>query len=165
MAGKPPGARILEQRKVPFRLVPFDASIRDATEVARTSGHDPRAVFKTLVVEEEPPRGKPLLVMVPATSELDLKALASVLAVKRLRMASHPDAERLTGLKVGGISAIALAGRGFQAFIDDSALALDEVLVSAGERGFDVALRPADLLALTDARPIGGCTRLLAGEG
>ena len=145
--------------------MPFDASIRDATEVARASGHDPRAVFKTLVVEEEPPRGKPLLVMVPATSELDLKALASVLAVKRLRMASHPDAERLTGLKVGGISAIALAGRGFRTFIDDSAMALDEVLVSAGERGFDVALRPADLLAITDARPIGGCTRLLAGEG
>jgi Cys-tRNA(Pro)/Cys-tRNA(Cys) deacylase len=122
-------------------------------------------VFKTLVVEEEPPHGKPLLVMVPATSELDLKALASLLAVKRLRMASHADAERHTGLKVGGISAIALAGRGFETLIDDSAVALDEVLVSAGERGFDVALRPAHLFAVTNARPIAGCTRLLAGEG
>jgi Cys-tRNA(Pro)/Cys-tRNA(Cys) deacylase len=163
MAAKPPGARILDQRRIPYGLVPFDPAIRDAVEVAAAAGHPAASVYKTLVVEEEPTRGKPMLVMVPADHELDLKAFASVVGVKKARMASHADAERLTGLRVGGISAIALAGRGFRVYIDEAALALETVLVSAGQRGFDVALRTRDLVAVTGARAVGGCTRPLTG--
>jgi Cys-tRNA(Pro)/Cys-tRNA(Cys) deacylase len=161
MAAKPPGARILEQRRIAHDLIAFDPAIRDAGEVARAAGHDPATVFKTLVVEEDPPRGKPMLVMAPATAELDLKAFAAAVGIKRARMASHADAERHTGLKVGGISAVALAGRGFRVYLDASANNFEHILVSAGQRGFDVRLSVADLVSVTGAVLVEGGTRPL----
>ena len=108
-------------------------------------------VYKTLVIEHDPPRGKPSLVMVPADSEVDLKVLAGRIGAKKLRMATHRDAERHTGLEVGGISALALLGRGFPVFIDARAAAESHILVSAGQLGMDVRLAVADLVALTGA--------------
>ncbi len=145
---------MLEQRKVAHELFAFDESIRSAAEVARQTGMPPEQVLKTLVVELDPPKGKPYLVMVPSDMEIDLKTLARSLAVKSLRMASHADAERLTGLKVGGISALALTGKGFHVLIEQAAMKHREVLVSAGQRGFDVRLAVADLVALTGAKAV-----------
>ena len=132
----------------------FDDSIRSAAEVARHTGMPPHQVLKTLVVEVDPPKGKPYLVMVPSDREIDLKMLARSIGMKSLRMASHADAERHTGLKVGGISALALLGKGFSVLIDEHAAALGEVLVSAGQRGFDVRLAMKDLLTLTGAKRV-----------
>jgi Cys-tRNA(Pro)/Cys-tRNA(Cys) deacylase len=148
---KPAAVKLLEARGVPHRLVRFDPAIRSAEGVAAATEVEPERVFKTLVVEEEPPRGRPYLVMVRGSAELDLRRLAAQLGVKRLRMAAPADAERLTGLKLGGISALALLGRGFRVLLDASAMAHETVLVSAGERGADVELRPGDLAALTGA--------------
>ncbi len=153
---KPLVVRMLEQRKVAFELFAFDATIRDATLVAKETGMPPESVYKTLVLEQDPPKGKPLLVMMPSNAELDLKALAATLGMKKLRMASHADAERHTGLQVGGISALALTGNGFAVYIDGRATALAQILVSAGQRGFDVRLAVTDLLALTGAKPLEG---------
>lgn len=153
-APKPLAVRMLEQRKVRHRVFAFDDSIRSAQEVARVTGMPGDQVLKTLVVEQDPPSGKPFLVMMPSSLEIDLKTLAGSLGVKKLRMASHRDAERHTGLKVGGISALALLGRGFPILIEETASLFDEVLVSAGQRGWDVQLMLADLLELTGARPI-----------
>jgi len=153
-ARKPLAVRMLEQRGVPHELFQFDDRIRSAREVARVAGVPPGQVLKTLVVEPDPPKGRPLLVMMPASLEVDLKVLAASLGVKKLRMASHRDAEAQTGLKVGGISALALPGKGFAVHIEVSVLQFDVVLVSAGERGWDVRLRVADLVELTGARPI-----------
>jgi Cys-tRNA(Pro)/Cys-tRNA(Cys) deacylase len=158
-SAKPPGARVLDQRGIAYDLYEFDDGVRSAAGVAAATGFPLHAVYKTLVVEEEPPRGKPYLVMVPADSELDLKALAAALGVKRARMASHRDAERATGLQVGGIGALALLGRGFPCLVDARVLELDRVLVSAGQRGFDVGIAAGDLLALTGARTVAGCSR------
>lgn len=152
---KPLAVRMLEQRKIAHQVFEFDDAIRSAREVARVTGMPPGQVLKTLVVEHDPPRGRPFLVMVPATLELDLKVLARSLGVKKLRMASHRDAEAQTGLRVGGISALALLGKGFPVLIEQSVMAFDDVLVSAGQRGWDVRLRLADLLELTAARPVG----------
>ena len=155
MAGqKPLAVRVLEQRNVPFELFEFDSSIRSADEVARATGMPPETVFKTLVIEQEPPRRKPFLLMMPSSEEVDLKVLADSLGLKRVRMASHADAERHTGLKVGGISLLALLSRGFTALIDESAVAIDEILVSAGQRGMEVRLAVRDLLMLTGAIPV-----------
>ena len=151
---KPLAVRVLEQQKIPFELFEFDPSIRSAEEVARATGMPPETVFKTLVIEQDPPRGKPFLVMMPSTVEVDLRILAASLGLKKLRMASHADAERHTGLKVGGISALALLNRGLTVLIDDSAVGFAEILVSAGQRGMDVRLAVADLLRLTGARPV-----------
>ncbi|MBA4180655.1 MAG: aminoacyl-tRNA deacylase [Anaerolinea sp.] len=153
-ASKPLAVRVLERRKIPHQLFEFDSSIRSAEEVARSTGMPPAQVFKTLVIEQDPPRGKPYLVMMPSTAEVDLKVLAAAVGVKRLKMASHAEAERQTGLQVGGISALALLNRGFGALIDESALAFASILISAGQRGMDVSLGVADLLELTGAKPV-----------
>ena len=123
-------------------------------EVARVTGMPAEQVLKTLVVESDPPKGKPILVMMPSSLEVDLKVLAASLGAKKLRMATHRDAERYTGLKVGGISALALLGRGFVVFVEESATAFDQVLVSAGQRGFDVRMTVTDLVDLTGAKVV-----------
>lgn len=151
---KPLAIRMLEQRKIPHQVFEFDDTIRSAQEVARVTGTPADQVLKTLVVEQEPPRGKPFLVMMPSSLEIDLKVLAQSLELKKLRMASHRDAEAQTGLKVGGISALALLGKGFPVLIEETATLFDDILVSAGQRGWDVRLRLADLLGLTGARPV-----------
>ncbi|MBE0607998.1 MAG: aminoacyl-tRNA deacylase [Dehalococcoidia bacterium] len=151
---KPLAVRMLEQRKIPHQVFAFDDSIRSAQEVARVTGVPEDQVLKTLVVEQDPPRGKPFLVMMPASLEVDLKVLAASLGLKKVRMASHRDAERHTGLKVGGISALALLGKGFPVLIEESATLYDEVLVSAGERGWDVRIAVSALVDLAGAQPI-----------
>ncbi|HEY4669683.1 MAG TPA: YbaK/EbsC family protein [Tepidiformaceae bacterium] len=154
MAQKPLAVRMLEQRKIPHEVFHFDDAIRSAAGVAEQAGVDPALVYKTLVIEDESARGKPYLVMVPADTEVDLKVLAQSLAIRKLRMASQRDAERLTGLKVGGISALALLQKRFPTLIDERALGQTHIMVSAGQRGFDVRLAVDDLVALCEARPV-----------
>jgi Cys-tRNA(Pro)/Cys-tRNA(Cys) deacylase len=74
------------------------------------------------------------------------------MGVKRVEMASQVQAEQLTGLKVGGISALALTHKGWPVFVDRRAEQLDRFVVSAGQRGRNVRLRVADFLAVTGAR-------------
>ena len=154
---KPMAVRMLEQKKVPHEVFEFDDAIRSAQEVARVTGMPPEQVLKTLVVEQEPPKGKPFLVMMPSSLEIDLKVLASSLGLKKLAMASHRDAERYTGLQVGGISALALIGKGFGVLVEETATLFDEVLVSAGQRGFDVRIATAALIELTGAISVRAC--------
>ncbi|HEY5475884.1 MAG TPA: YbaK/EbsC family protein [Tepidiformaceae bacterium] len=153
-ASKPLAVRMLEQHRVAHEVVQFDPSIRSADGVASDTGFPPQLVYKTLVVELDPPKGKPILVMVPSTGEIDLKVMAAGLGLKKLRMASHRDAERFTGLQVGGIGALALIGKGFAVYIDQRALDEPEILVSAGQRGMDVRLAVDDLVRLTGAQPV-----------
>ena len=145
---------MLEQRGIAHEVFEFDVAIRSAELVAAETGMPPHLVYKTLVVEQDPPKGKPYLVMAPADTELDLKALAANLGVKKLRMAAHRDAERYTGLQVGGISALALIGKGFDVLIDERAIEEPQILVSAGVRGMDVRMAVADLIEITGARPV-----------
>lgn len=154
MTTKPMSVRLLEQRRIAHEVFAFDPTIRDAVEVAAHVGVSPERVYKTLVIEQEPPKGRPYLVMAPANTEVDLKVLAAQLGAKKLRMASHRDAERVTGLQVGGISALALIGKGFPVLIDERALEHEWLLVSAGQRGYDVRLAVRDLIALTGARAV-----------
>ena len=156
---KPLAVRMLEQRKIAHEVLAFDDAIRSANGVALHTGIAPELVYKTLVLEQDPPKGKPYLLMMPATAEVDLKRTAAALGVKKLRMATHRDAERQTGLQVGGISALALIGRGLPVYIDSAALGHAQILVSAGQRGFDVRLSVKDLLALTGAQPIDAAAR------
>jgi Cys-tRNA(Pro)/Cys-tRNA(Cys) deacylase len=108
-------------------------------------------VFKTIVAKREK-AGKPILGVVPATGELNTKALAASLKEKKVRVTSQKDAEDLTGLLAGGISPLALINKGFQVVIDASARELDEILVSGGQWGLQIRLAPADLAKLTNAR-------------
>ena len=138
---------------VPHEVTTFPDTMRDAEEIAALLNIPPDQLFKTLVVIR-PGKGKPLLVMTPANRQLDLKKVATAVGEKKLNMATHAEAEALTRLQVGGISALALLNRGFEVYIDDSALAFPQIYVSGGQRGLDVRLAVADLLRITDARPI-----------
>jgi Cys-tRNA(Pro)/Cys-tRNA(Cys) deacylase len=89
--------------------------------------------------------------VVPVTGMLDLKALADALGGRKARMAEQAAAERATGYVVGGISPLAQKKR-LPLVLDQSALAYDRVHVSAGRRGVEIALTPADLLTLTNGR-------------
>jgi Cys-tRNA(Pro)/Cys-tRNA(Cys) deacylase len=144
--------RVLEGRKVRYEVFTFSPEFHSADEVAEILGLPPDEVYKTLVVLR--PKGKPMLIMVAADKELDLKKVAQAVGEKKVHMALHREAEELTGLQVGGISALALLGRPFDVFIDRPATGLSHVLVSAGQRGMDVRVAVPDLIRVTRARVI-----------
>ena len=112
----------------------------------------PQQVFKTLVVMR--PKGKPLLVIVPADREIDLRLLAAHVDEKKIRMATHDEAEALTGLQVGGISALALLNKGFDIYLDQPALDWEQIIVSAGKRGINLQVGVQDLLRVTRAKVV-----------
>ena len=104
---------------------------------------EPARIFKTLIVTVD---GTPLTAIVPVEDELDLRALG-----KRAALAPAAEAERLTGYVTGGISPMGQR-RPLPTVLDDSALAFETIFVSAGRRGLELELAPADLLELTSGR-------------
>jgi Cys-tRNA(Pro)/Cys-tRNA(Cys) deacylase len=146
--------RALESRGIAYTAVEYDASraFHSADEAATLLGVPAETVFKTLVVLPEIAGARTLLVVAPSTRDIDLKAVARATGHKRLRMASQKEAERLTGLQVGGISALALLERRFDVLLDASARSLPLIHVSAGQRGVDVSLAPVDFAAITGAQ-------------
>jgi Cys-tRNA(Pro)/Cys-tRNA(Cys) deacylase len=152
VAEKTNAMRVLEGRKVRYEVFTFSPEIHAADEVAEALGLPPDEVYKTLVVLR--PKGKPMLIMIAADKELDLKKVAQAVGEKKVHMALHREAEELTGLQVGGISALALLGRPFDIFIDRPATERAQVLVSGGQRGLDLRLAVPDLIRVTRARVI-----------
>jgi Cys-tRNA(Pro)/Cys-tRNA(Cys) deacylase len=148
-------ARRLAARGVAHRVRVYDPdrAFHSADEAAALLGVPPGAVFKTLVVlGAAPVRARPLLVLVPSDRQLDLKRLGQALGEKRLRMATQREAERLTGLRVGGISALAVRPGTFDVVVDASASGWPQIHVSAGVRGVDLELAPGDFLEVTGGR-------------
>jgi Cys-tRNA(Pro)/Cys-tRNA(Cys) deacylase len=117
-----------------------------ALEAAEALGVEPARVFKTLVVAAEGGADGLTVCIVPSGATLDLKAVG-----KRAAMAPTERAERVTGYVAGGISPLGQR-RALPALVDDSALAHATVFVSAGRRGLELELAPADLVALTRAQ-------------
>lgn len=144
--------RTLDARHIPYQPYYFSEEIHSADGVAAALGLPASHVYKTLVVLRE--RGRPMLVIVAGDRDLDLRKLAHSLGQKSVSMAPAREAERLTKLKVGGISALALLGRGFDVYLDRPALQLESILVSAGQRGINLRLRVEDLARVTGARII-----------
>jgi Cys-tRNA(Pro)/Cys-tRNA(Cys) deacylase len=148
---------VLEKAQVPHTLHPYDpdhAAEHGHGEAAVAAlGADPRQVFKTLVARVD---GVLTVAVVPVAGHLDLKALAAAVGGRKAVMADPADAERATGYVVGGISPLGQR-KALPTVVDDSALGFATVLVSAGRRGLQVELPPAELVRLTRARtaPIG----------
>jgi Cys-tRNA(Pro)/Cys-tRNA(Cys) deacylase len=148
-----PAINALRKAGVPFTLHEYEHDPHTTAfgdEVVRRLGQDPARVFKTLVAEVE---GKGLVVgIVPVAASLDLKALAAAVGGKRASMAGVPEAERATGYVTGGISPLGQRRR-LPAVIDESASIWPTVFVSAGRRGLQLELAPADLARIAGARP------------
>ena len=141
---------VLEGKKIPYEVVAYPNSERDAEKIAAFLGVPADQLFKTLVVTRSP--AKPLLVMLPANGQLDLKKLAAFVSEKKLKMAAHQEAEQLTGLQVGGISPLALLNKRFTMLIDESVGRHEWIYISAGQRGINLKLPTAALVKLTNAR-------------
>ena len=144
--------RLLDDRQVAYDVFTFSSDIHSAQGVSEVVGMPVEQVYKSLVVMRD--HGKPLVVMVGGDRELSLKDVARAVGEKKVRMATVREAESLTGLKVGGISALALLGKAFDLFIDERVLGHDAVLLSAGKRGVNVRLAVSDLIELTGATVI-----------
>lgn len=144
--------RALDARRIPYATFTYADTIHSAEEVASLLGVPAAHVFKTLVVIADGSRH--LLVVTPGDRELDMRLVARAVGAKSAHMALQRDAERLTGLKVGGISPLALLDKRFEVYLDASGAALDELYINGGQRGVNLRLKVSDLLAVTGARAI-----------
>ncbi|MFD7654395.1 Cys-tRNA(Pro) deacylase [Actinosynnema sp. NPDC059797] len=158
MAGRgTPATALLDKQKVAHELHAYEHDPRHESyglEAAEALGISPERVFKTLVAEVD---GRLAVGVVPVTGQLDLKALAAALKGKKAKMADVAAAERATGYVAGGISPLGQKKR-LPVVVDASAEAFETVYCSAGRRGLEVELAPADLVRLTQAvvAPIAG---------
>ena len=116
-------------------------------EAASALGLDPARVFKTLVASVD---GRLAVAVIPVSGELSLKALARALGGSRATMADLGDAERATGYVAGGISPIGQR-RPLPTVVDETVTRHATVFVSAGRRGLELEIAPADLLEVTGA--------------
>jgi Cys-tRNA(Pro)/Cys-tRNA(Cys) deacylase len=142
-----PAVQAAKRAGIEFRLHEYDGvDVGDgdyAVAVAAALGQPPARLFKTLVASVD---GRLEVFIVPADKQLDLRA-----AGKRVTLADSAAAERATGYVIGGISPLGQRKR-LPATIDETALDWETLLVSAGRRGLQIELAPADLVRLTGAR-------------
>jgi Cys-tRNA(Pro)/Cys-tRNA(Cys) deacylase len=154
MAGRRTAAIVAAERAgIGFRVHEYDHDPRAVSyglEAAEKLGVDPVRVFKTLVADVD---GALTVAIVPVEAQLDLRSLG-----KRARLADARAAERATGYVTGGISPLGQRRR-LPTVLDESALALETILVSAGRRGLELELAPGDLLALTGGRTAAVASR------
>jgi Cys-tRNA(Pro)/Cys-tRNA(Cys) deacylase len=145
-----PATVALTQAKIAFTVHAYDhdpSADSYGSEAAKVMGVEPQRVFKTLLADVD---GKLVVAVVPVAGQLDLKALAAAVGGKRAAMADPKLAERTTGYVLGGISPLGQRKK-LPTVVDDSALAHETVFCSAGRRGLEVELAPADLVSLTGA--------------
>lgn len=141
---------VLRYRHEP-RQRSFGAEAVEQLVAAGPSGLQPEQIFKTLIVELSGAAPPALAVAVlPVPAQLSLKAVAAALGASKATMADPAVAQRVTGYVLGGISPFGQR-RTLPTVVDASAPGFAKVLCSAGQRGCDVAVAPADLIRLTDA--------------
>ena len=143
--------RLLERLGVPYELRDYEVSLDDlsAETVARKVGLPPEQVFKTLVARGD--RTGVLLALVPGDSTVDLKALAHVAGDRRVELVPLKEVQPLTGSVRGGVTALACKKQ-YPAFVDETIELFDVISVSAGARGTQLLVSPADYLRATGAR-------------
>lgn len=150
-ASKTNAARALDALTIPYELRTYEVDETDLTaiSVAHKIGLPPEQVFKTLVTRAA--SGAHLFAVIPGDAELDLKKLAHAAGEKRCELAPLREVEPLTGYIRGGVTVLA-ARKPFPAFADETIELHDRVSISAGQRGLQLLLAPADYLCVT------GCT-------
>lgn len=149
-ASRTPATAVLTKHRVAHSLHTYQVGVATpdyGRAVATALGAPAERVFKTLVAEVD---GVLTVAVVPVSGDLDLKALAAARGGKRAVVADRAAAERATGYLRGGISPLGQR-RQLPTVVDVSASALPTIFVSAGRRGLQVELSPAELVRLTGA--------------
>jgi Cys-tRNA(Pro)/Cys-tRNA(Cys) deacylase len=149
-APKTNAARVLDRLGITYRVLTYDVDLDDlsATTVAAKVGVPESRVYKTLVARGD--ESGPILALVAADRDLDLKALARASGNRRAELVPLPEVQAITGYVRGGVTALA-AKRAFDTYLDASATGHAEMAVSAGVRGIQLVLSPADYVRATGA--------------
>src|SRR5258707_13012962 len=140
----------LEKLGVKFTLHAYDYDPNAESiglEAAAARGVEPARMLKTLMAEVD---GKPVCAVVPSDREVSMKKLASAFGGKAAKMMRPPDAERLTGSHVGGISPFGQKKR-VPTAIEATALGHTTVFLNGGQRGLQIELDPNDAMKALDA--------------
>ena len=141
----------MKKPRVDFTLHEYDYdpnAARIGMQAAQALGVPPARLLKTLMAKSG---GTIVCVLAPSDKDISLKRLAAALGEKDAVMLAPPEAERITGYHVGGISPFGQKKR-VPVVIDASALEQSSVLVNGGRRGLQIELAPAELVRLLDAR-------------
>jgi Cys-tRNA(Pro)/Cys-tRNA(Cys) deacylase len=154
--GKTNAARLLDSLGIAYEVRTYEVDPDDLTaiSVARKIGMPLEQVFKTLLTKGTPLPGQReaphFFAVVPGDAELDLKKLAYAAGVKKVELASLKDVEPLTGYIRGGVTVMA-ARTAFSAFADETIELHDAISISAGQRGTQLVMAPADYLRASGA--------------
>lgn len=151
MASKTNAARLLDQLRIGYELREYEVDPDDlaAETVAAKIGLPPEQVFKTLVARGD--RQGIALAVIPGDRELDLKALAGAAGERKIQLVPVKELQSLTGYVRGGVTALA-AKRDFPVYVDETIELFDVVSISAGMRGLQILIAPADYLRVTKGK-------------
>lgn len=151
MAKTTPATLALDKAKVAYDLHVYDYdpdAARVGLQAAESLGVPPAQVLKTLMTLVD---GKPVCAVLASDQEVAMKKLAAAVGGKSAQMMKPADAERLTGYRVGGVSPFGQK-RQVPTVVDEAALGHERVFVNGGQRGLQVRLVPADLIAALPAK-------------
>ncbi len=143
-------ARILDTLGISYELKTYEVDENDlsAVHVAKSVGMPIEMVYKTLVCRGD--KNGVLMAVIPGGGELDLKALAAASGNKRAEMVHLKEVFGLTGYIRGGCSPLG-AKKDYPVYLDASAEAQEVIAISAGKRGEQIILKPADLVQAAKA--------------
>jgi Cys-tRNA(Pro)/Cys-tRNA(Cys) deacylase len=148
VAHKTNAVRLLDQLGIPYELREYEVAPDDlaAETVAAKIGMPPEQVFKTLVARGD--RNGICLAVIPGNAELALKALAIASGDRKIQLAPVKELQTLTGYVRGGVTALA-GKKDYPVYVDESIDLFERISISAGIRGMQVVLAPADYLRAT----------------
>jgi Cys-tRNA(Pro)/Cys-tRNA(Cys) deacylase len=143
-------ARLLDQMGIHYELREYEVDPDDlaAETVAGKIGLPPEQVFKTLVARGD--RNGICLAVIPGNAELDLKALAAASGDRKIQLVPVKELQALTGYIRGGVTALA-AKKDYPVYVDETVELFDVISISAGVRGLQILLTPANFLKATKA--------------
>lgn len=150
MTAKTNAARLLDRLGIRYELREYEVDPEDlaAETVAAKVGLPAEQVFKTLVARGE--RNGVLVAVIPGDQELDLKALANAAGQRKVQLVPVKELQVLTGYIRGGVTALA-AKREYPVYVDETVELFDLISISAGIRGLQILIAPADYLRATKA--------------
>lgn len=151
MPDKTNAMRILEADGIAFQLhtYPVDEGDVNAEQVAEYLRISPERIFKTLIARGD--RTGPMLLLAPAGTEVDLRAVARHSGDKRVEIAPQRDVLDLTGYERGAVTPLGIP-RNYPVFIEETAILWDSIGISAGAKGMELTLAPGDLVRITSGK-------------
>jgi Cys-tRNA(Pro)/Cys-tRNA(Cys) deacylase len=143
--------RLLDEKGIPYELRAYEVDLDDLTAetVAAKIGLPAEQVFKTLVARGD--RQGVCLAVVPGDCRLDLKALAKLTGDRKVETVPLKEVQPLTGYVRGGVTVLG-AKKAYPVYVDETIQLFDVVSISAGMRGLQVLLAPAEYLRVTNAQ-------------